>query len=313
MLSSPRCFGDLRIFDRKRTIVRESLPILAPSDPTTLPQGDQTNTQLAAVTRDTDSRFATAPLGSISRRTTVTGDIGSRRTTAPREAGSRRATVSGNTDSWRANSSLDIHRGPTGVSDSTDLQCKPTVGTNDIAGIHQLELHREHVCSTIEWAQKAYEPIIQIKMGHLPDRYEEPTCALDLAVQSLCIAEVERVLSGEEGDPDGDLRTGLTNTPPLIRAALLGSYEIVDILIRVGASMNYSPKQFPCSPIGAAIIGGNLAIVNRLLTAGADPNAVSYGETALQSAVGVGRVEILDRLLEAGADVNYKIISGRTV
>jgi len=306
----------------------------------------QTDSRLAVVTRDIQPWSATVSHDTALRRTTVTGDNGLRRTTISRESGSRRVTVSGDTDSRRANVTDDIGTRrttlsretlsrratvcgdtdsqrsalspgadprPTAASEISNSWRTPPSGTGDIALIHRLELLREQLCSNMEWAQKAYEPVIQIKMGLLPDRYEEPTCALDLAVQSLSLSEVERVLSREDCDPDGDLLTGLTNTPPLVCAALLGSYEIVEALLCAKATVNYSLRRCSCSPIGAAIIGGNPAIVRLMLNAGADPDAVSYGETALQAAVGVGSLEILDLLLDAGADVNYLIISDRTV
>jgi ankyrin repeat protein len=57
----------------------------------------------------------------------------------------------------------------------------------------------------------------------------------------------------------------------------------------------------------AAAGGGYLHIVERLLAAGADFNALTpkyAGQTALQVAAGSGYLEVVERLLAAKANVN---------
>jgi ankyrin repeat protein len=61
------------------------------------------------------------------------------------------------------------------------------------------------------------------------------------------------------------------------------------------------------STIQAAVFGGNLVVLNRLLRAGADVNSppvAPHGMTALQTAAVSGNLDVVNSLLRAGADIN---------
>ncbi|KAF8542006.1 ankyrin repeat-containing domain protein [Trichophaea hybrida] len=93
-------------------------------------------------------------------------------------------------------------------------------------------------------------------------------------------------------------------------AAQVGHLAVVERLLQAGADVNTEPSNSNGrTALWAAAKGGHHAVVDRLLQAGADVNAKpSYddGRTALQAAAGGGHQAVVERLLQAGADVNAK-------
>ncbi|KAK5988793.1 Putative ankyrin repeat protein [Cladobotryum mycophilum] len=92
-----------------------------------------------------------------------------------------------------------------------------------------------------------------------------------------------------------------------LQAAIRGGHlNIVERLLAARADINIPSKHSGRTTLQAATQGGHLDIIKRLLTAGADINAPSrqYSQTALQAAAKGGHLDIVERLLAAGADVN---------
>ncbi|KAK1750001.1 ankyrin repeat-containing domain protein, partial [Echria macrotheca] len=94
----------------------------------------------------------------------------------------------------------------------------------------------------------------------------------------------------------------------LRRASKDGYLAIVERLLTAGADVNAVPGvEIGRTALQAASEDGRLAVVGRLLIAGADVNAgpaESHGRTALQAASGGGHLAVVERLLAAGADIN---------
>src|SRR4029453_19455025 len=66
-------------------------------------------------------------------------------------------------------------------------------------------------------------------------------------------------------------------------------------------------NRYGITPLYLACVNGNAVIIERLLKAGADANAVATeGETALMTAARTGNVDAVKVLLAHGADVNAK-------
>ena len=87
-------------------------------------------------------------------------------------------------------------------------------------------------------------------------------------------------------------------------AANRGDFAIVDALLTAGADVK-AANRYGVTPLSLACIGGNATVVERLLKAGADPNTrTAGGATGLMTAARTGVAEVLMALIKSGANVN---------
>ena len=122
-------------------------------------------------------------------------------------------------------------------------------------------------------------------------------------------AEVRRLLAAGVGV---DIRDG-HNMPwdqtPLMLAAHNGFLEIVQILLAAGASVSTVDKDSGESdhahqPLHHAVLGQNMAVVEAILAAGADINALTTdGNTPLNKAIYKGNLSLMKLLIDRGAAV----------
>jgi ankyrin repeat protein len=95
---------------------------------------------------------------------------------------------------------------------------------------------------------------------------------------------------------------GAAGETALAIAACHGQRRAVEFLLKAGASAASRP-----SPLPGAVHKGDLAIVRRLLDAGADPNAFGpHGHAALHAACVYGRLSMIRLLLARGARVDLR-------
>jgi uncharacterized protein len=89
--------------------------------------------------------------------------------------------------------------------------------------------------------------------------------------------------------------------------------EMADVLLRAGARIGVRSRE-GVLPLQLAAINGSAPMIDRLLKAGADPNATltPAADTALMMAARTGAAGALRVLMEAGADVNAKETWGGT-
>ncbi|KAH6645914.1 ankyrin repeat-containing domain protein [Truncatella angustata] len=90
-------------------------------------------------------------------------------------------------------------------------------------------------------------------------------------------------------------------------SAKIGNLNVIERLLTAGADVNAKPAyEYGRTALQAAAEGGHLNVVERLLATGADINAPAgmHGRTALQAAAKGGHLDVVERLLAAGADVN---------
>ena len=89
--------------------------------------------------------------------------------------------------------------------------------------------------------------------------------------------------------------------------------ELTDLLIRAGAHVSAANKA-GATPLLLATINGNSALIERLIAAGADPNAplTKSADTALMMASRTGKIEAVKVLVDHGARVNAKETWGGT-
>lgn len=121
------------------------------------------------------------------------------------------------------------------------------------------------------------------------------------------------------GKADANAKTsdGYTVSTALMYAALSGSSDIVNTLVRAGADVNAQSTSVDKDSSGdtALILAaryGLIGSVNALIQASANLEAKdSSGNTALMRAVRSGHGDIVNALIKAGADVNTKNLEGR--
>src|SRR5262245_37646990 len=81
--------------------------------------------------------------------------------------------------------------------------------------------------------------------------------------------------------------------------------ETADLLIRAGANASASNRE-GATPLLLASVNGNAAIIEKLISAGADPNRAltKFGDTAIMMAARTGKTDAIKVLLDHGAKVN---------
>jgi ankyrin repeat protein len=98
-------------------------------------------------------------------------------------------------------------------------------------------------------------------------------------------------------------RPVLDGTTALHRAVEQDDVEIARLLVRSGADAR-AANRYGATPLYAACLNGNAAMIELLLEGGANPNTRLAGETALMTAARTGRVDALNALLAHGAAIN---------
>lgn len=84
-----------------------------------------------------------------------------------------------------------------------------------------------------------------------------------------------------------------------------GRLELVERLLEAGAEINVRTK-LESTPVHLAVWNRRPAVAARLVRAGADLEAESYGHTPLSMAASKGDVEMAGLLVQLGADVNHR-------
>ena len=102
-------------------------------------------------------------------------------------------------------------------------------------------------------------------------------------------------------------------TTALHWAVQANDLETADLLIRAGAKVSAANRE-GATPLMLASINGNAAMLEKLIQAGADPNAAltKFGDTALMMTARTGKADAVKVLLDHGAQVNAKETWGGT-
>jgi uncharacterized protein len=123
-------------------------------------------------------------------------------------------------------------------------------------------------------------------------------------------APAVRALLERKADVNAPQVDGTTALHWAVRA---NDLELTGMLLRAGARASVS-NQSGATPMQLAAMNGNAAILDRLMQAGADPNATlsHSGDTAVMMAARTGKVDAVKVLLDRGAQVNAKETWGGT-
>jgi len=99
---------------------------------------------------------------------------------------------------------------------------------------------------------------------------------------------------------------------PLADAAATGRTAIVEMLLTMGADLNHrsGDGHFAGTPLAHAAYQGRADIVEILVAAGADVNAA--GDSPLHGAAAMGHLEIVRRLVDLGATQGARDLDNRT-
>ncbi|HUA20534.1 MAG TPA: ankyrin repeat domain-containing protein [Bryobacteraceae bacterium] len=102
-------------------------------------------------------------------------------------------------------------------------------------------------------------------------------------------------------------------TTALHWAARWNNPEMADLLIRAGANVK-AQNRFGATPLLLAAMNGSAPVIEKLLQAGDDPNAVisEKGDTVLMIAARTGKVDAIQVLLDHGAQVDKTNREGQT-
>jgi ankyrin repeat protein len=103
--------------------------------------------------------------------------------------------------------------------------------------------------------------------------------------------------------------------PQIIDAAAKGDLERVKALLKDNPELLNTKKgnAYGSTPLGFAAYGGHTAVVEFLLSQGAEVNVQNrYGDTPLHDAASTGRLDVVRLLLAKNADVSIKDKRGKT-
>lgn len=122
--------------------------------------------------------------------------------------------------------------------------------------------------------------------------------------------EAIRTLLKQKADVNAPQPDGTT---ALQWAARWDDLETADLLIRAGANVK-AANRFGATPLSLACTNGSAAMIEKLLQAGEDANAVvsETGDTALMLAARTGKPDAVTVLLNHGAEVNKTNAQGQT-
>lgn len=105
---------------------------------------------------------------------------------------------------------------------------------------------------------------------------------------------------------------------PITYAIRYCRYDAVDVLVRLGADINYLPtlqdsRDYLLTPLHAAMGNVNIGLLDRLLALGADINSLdSNGDTVLSKFINHMPLEAIDVLVERGINIDSQNKQGLT-
>jgi len=199
----------------------------------------------------------------------------------------------------RADASLVRRRGPDGATPLHFARTPAVARVLLAAGANPRQRDRYHKSTPIEWTlERPGVPKVIAKAGGGLNVFVAAAIGDRKTLLGL-LRKNPRLLTARAGKNKEFAGPGET---PLGIAARFGQRAMVEFLLKAGASAETTP-----SPLPGAVYKGNLAIVRRLLQAGADPNVFGpHGYAALHAACIGGRLPMIRLLLSRGARLDLR-------
>ena len=147
--------------------------------------------------------------------------------------------------------------------------------------------------------------VVLLSVGHLRAAGSEVADAAMRGNKAALRSLLQRKADGNAPQVDG--------TTALHWAVRADDLQTADLLIRAGAKVSAANRE-GATPMQLAALNGNAAMIEKLIKAGADPNASlsKFGDTALMMASRTGKPDAVMMLLGQGAQVNAKETWGDT-
>jgi len=190
-------------------------------------------------------------------------------------------------------------RGPDGATPLHFARTPAVARALLAAGANPRQRDRYHRSTPIEWTlEHRGVPQVIAEAGGGMTVFVAAAIG-DRKTLAALIRRTPRLIDAKVGKDKGFGGPGET---PLGIAARFGRRATVDFLLKAGASVTTTP-----SPLPGAVYKGDLAVVRRLLDAGADPNAFGpFGYASLHAACIFGKLPVIRLLLEHGARLDVR-------
>jgi ankyrin repeat protein len=185
------------------------------------------------------------------------------------------------------------------------------MSTNSISKYSTKQVETNTPLKTLDEFKEFNKKLIQLFDGKEPTIQEINLALLDTITMNGDYDVVELLI---KAGADVNFKSVVGWETPLMRAAENGYYEIVVLLLKSGAEVNFKNRNGSIALIKAVDKGnGNEKIVQMLIEAGSNVNfQCGWRETALIQAAKNGYYEIAVLLIKLGANVNLQDIIGKS-
>jgi ankyrin repeat protein len=188
------------------------------------------------------------------------------------------------------------------------------VQAGDLAGVEAL-LRKDPRLKDARTPEGIHAAVVALYYGHgaVSKAILAHKPVLDLHAAA-SVGDLRRVRQLIEKDPSSVDAYAPDGFPPLGLAAYMGRAAVVEYLLSKGADVNQlgrNPGRF--TALTGAVAAGHREVVKRLLEAGADPNYwYQGGLTPVLEAAAGGSLPILELLVAHGGDVTPETEQGKT-
>lgn len=186
--------------------------------------------------------------------------------------------------------------------------CPGPVGAMQARAKHAPLIPKDSYSALIEAATRGNVRAVRSLLRKGVDGYAKDHALMAAAAKTHLV--LVKILLRAGANPNAFFLSAHSFSTPLGSAIRGGSVEVIDVLIRAGAELN--PKNTSL-PLSFAVGQHDVGMVKALIARGADVNLKDHnGTTALILASAISSAEVVKALIDAKADVNLKDDDGNT-